>query len=440
MTAKFTFVDLFAGIGGFHAALSSMGGECVYAVENDPKAAAVYETNWGINPMGDITDAANEHIVVVPNHDVLVAGFPCQPFSKAGRQRGMEETRGTLYWNILRIIEARRPSLVMLENVRNLAGPRHAHEWKVIIGTLREQGYKVASTPTVFSPHLLPPSHGGTPQNRERVFIVAVRCDDLRGDQLIDDDPILVNGPIGGWNPQDWDVVNDLPLLDQSEAIGYSLSETEVHWIDAWNDLVVAISDSVGRFPNHPIWGDSWVLLEDLHIPLGTPDWKSKLLRKNAEFYTENKDFLDNWVVQWEFYSDKFPASRRKLEWQAQDASSLWGTVMHFRPSGIRAKKATYLPALVAMNQTSIIGSQRRRITPREAARLQGLPDDFKFGDQPDSVTYKQLGNGVCVGAVSHVLMTAIDRYQEILSQSAPALVEIGMSLSRRLENARHDS
>ena len=103
----FTFIDLFAGIGGFHAALSAAGGECVYAVEIDPAAAKIYQQNWGLDPLGDITQAANDEIVTVPGHDVLVAGFPCQPFSKSGAQRGMDETRGTLYWNILRIIEER---------------------------------------------------------------------------------------------------------------------------------------------------------------------------------------------------------------------------------------------------------------------------------------------------------------------------------------------
>jgi DNA (cytosine-5)-methyltransferase 1 len=125
---SFKFVDLFAGIGGFHAALSAAGGECVYAVEIDSAAAAVYESNWGINPLGDITKDASDNVMKVPQHDVLCAGFPCQPFSKSGAQRGMDETRGTLYWNILRIIQKRKPSVVILENVRNLAGPRHRHE------------------------------------------------------------------------------------------------------------------------------------------------------------------------------------------------------------------------------------------------------------------------------------------------------------------------
>ena len=154
--APFTFVDLFAGIGGFHAVLAGMGGECVYAVEIDKRAAAVYEQNWGINPLGDITVDVTDAEVKVPPHDVLVAGFPCQPFSKSGAQRGMEETRGTLYWSILRIIKEHHPSMVVLENVRNLAGPRHLHEWSVIVETLREEGYWVPSAPTVFSPHLLP--------------------------------------------------------------------------------------------------------------------------------------------------------------------------------------------------------------------------------------------------------------------------------------------
>jgi DNA (cytosine-5)-methyltransferase 1 len=156
----FKFIDLFAGIGGFHAALAGMGGHCVYASEIDPKAAAVYRKNWKLDPLSDITVDANEDVMNVPAHDVLTAGFPCQPFSKSGAQLGMDETRGTLYWNILKIIQAHHPKIVLLENVRNLAGPRHRHEWQVIIETLRAEGYRVSETPAIFSPHLLPPDLG----------------------------------------------------------------------------------------------------------------------------------------------------------------------------------------------------------------------------------------------------------------------------------------
>lgn len=135
LAMAFTFVDLFAGIGGFHAALGAMGGNCVYASEWDEDSARIYQRNWNLKPDGDITLAANDEVMNVPEHDVLVGGFPCQPFSKSGKQMGMEETRGTLFWNIAKIIEARKPSLVLLENVRNIAGPRHIHEWNVIIKT-----------------------------------------------------------------------------------------------------------------------------------------------------------------------------------------------------------------------------------------------------------------------------------------------------------------
>src|SRR3954453_17630327 len=122
-SAPFTFVDLFAGVGGFHAALGALDGECVYAVEKDTEAAAVYERNWNIKAHGDIVDDT-ETQMRVPKHDVLAAGFPCQPSSKSGFQRGMDEARGTQFWNILRILKGRRPTFVLLENDRNIYGPR----------------------------------------------------------------------------------------------------------------------------------------------------------------------------------------------------------------------------------------------------------------------------------------------------------------------------
>lgn len=419
----FTFIDLFAGIGGFHAALSSLGGECVFASEIDAAAAKVYQRNWGVDALGDITTVANEAGVTVPDHDILAAGFPCQPFSKSGAQRGMDETRGTLYWNILRIIEERRPAVVLLENVRNLAGPRHAHEWQVIVETLRDQGYRVADTPAVFSPHLLPPELGGRPQVRERVFITATRVDDASHD--LSADPVAVPRPVSGWDPQTWDLETDL-LDPDHEAPGCDLSGAERYWIDAWDDFVRLMwEEREGRrLPGFPLWADEWVLERDLEIPPGTAAWKADFLRKNAAFYTAHRRVIDRWTKKWDVYSDKFPPSRRKLEWQAQDTPRLWDTVMHLRPSGIRAKRPTYVPALVAITQTSIVGPRERRLSTREAARLQGLPDWFDFGDQAPSLTYKQLGNGVNVGVVWNILRRHVARDEEILKRTAPRLVQ----------------
>jgi DNA (cytosine-5)-methyltransferase 1 len=420
---SFKFVDLFAGIGGFHAALGALGGECVYASEWDKDAARIYERNWNMKPDGDITLAANDDVMSVPAHDVLVGGFPCQPFSKSGKQMGMEETRGTLFWNIAKIIEAHSPSVVLLENVQNITGPRHIHEWQVIIKTLRDLGYRVSEDPMVVSPHLIRPEFGGRPQVRNRVFIAATRIPkgipNFKNNVQIPD----LSRVTSSWDPQEWSLDYHLPLeklktvKDKRETV---LSDSEVSWIDAWNDFVITMRKDAKmvKLPGFPIWAGDWVHFDDLEIPSGTPKWKRNFLTKNSVFYTENKKILDSWLKRWNNL-EQFPPSRKKFEWQAQDASTLWETIMHFRPSGIRAKKATYVPALVAITQTTIVGKQRRRITVREGARLQGLPDWYDFIDQPNSASYKQLGNGVNVGAVYNVIRAQVLRDLDLLSEKS---------------------
>jgi DNA (cytosine-5)-methyltransferase 1 len=417
----FKFVDLFAGIGGFHAALGAMGGTCVYASEWDKDSARIYERNWNLKPDGDITLSANDEVMNVPDHDVLVGGFPCQPFSKSGKQLGMEETRGTLFWNIAKIIEVRKPSIVLLENVRNIAGPRHIHEWEVIIKTLRDLGYRVSTKPMVVSPHLIRPEFGGRPQVRDRVFIAATRIPKGIPNFKIDVDIPSLEPVTKDWNPQEWNLGKDLPLekitkTDHKKSL--TLSESEQEWIEAWNDFVLLFRNKniKSQIPGFPIWADEWVDRKKLRILKDTPDWKRNFLIKNAEFYTENKKVLDKWLKKWKNL-ESFPPSRRKFEWQAQDANSLFETIMHFRPSGIRAKKATYVPALVAITQTSIIGKQLRRISTREGARLQGLPEWFDFADQPNPLSYKQLGNGVNVGAVYNVIKAQVLRDIDLLTK-----------------------
>jgi DNA (cytosine-5)-methyltransferase 1 len=426
---SFTFIDLFAGIGGFHGALSALGGECVYASEIDKDAARIYNRNWGIQPDGDITLAANENNMDVPEHDVLVGGFPCQPFSKSGKQRGMDEARGTLFWNIARIIEVRKPKIVLLENVRNIAGPRHEHEWEVIIETLRQLGYRVSSKPLVVSPHRIHPDFGGRPQVRERVFIAATRTN--KPGAIIGEEPGLpaIEKFEHAWNIQNWNLAKDLPLdtkLDGAEKKLSALGATESDWIDAWNEFVLLFKEAHPgeNLPGFPIWADEWVHIDELKIPRGTPAWKENFLIKNAEFYTKNKKLIDKWLKKHNNL-ESFPPSRRKLEWQAQDAKSLTETIMHFRPSGIRAKKATYVPALVAITQTSILGKQKRRITFREGARLQGLPEWFDFLDQPNSQTFKQLGNGVNIGAVYNVMKALVLRDLDLLGSDTKMVQSI---------------
>lgn len=430
----FTFADLFAGIGGFHAVLKHAGGRAVFVSEIDREARATYERNW-VNtlPEDEPRPVMNEDIntatpdtglVGVPEQiDLLTAGFPCQAFSKSGKQKGFtDETRGTLFFNICRILEERHPSVILLENVRNLVGPRHAHEWEVIVRRLRDIGYRVSSTPSVFSPHFLPPELGGTPQVRDRVFILGTYVGTERAHAEADVPPTLVRGPVAGWDPNSWEI--DWVLDDDRDIRGlsrYVLSDAERKWINAWDDLVQRLRKARGgeRLPGFPLWADEWRTLGQLaatHDLGSLPTWKADFLTKNARFYEEHRSVIDSWRADWPQF-ETFPPSRRKLEWQAQDTESLWDTAMHFRPSGIRCKRPTYVPALVAITQTTIVGPRGRRLTEHEAIRLQGMPPEFSFGLQRSAASYKQAGNGVSVGAAFYALRTHVERDRDDIPQ-----------------------
>ncbi len=416
---SFTYVDLFAGIGGFHAALSALGGSCEYASEIDENASRIYFRNWGVKPDGDITLAANDQRMDVPQHDVLVGGFPCQPFSKSGKQLGMDEARGTLFWNIARILEVQKPKIVLLENVRNISGPRHTHEWDVIIRTLRELGYRVSSKPLVVSPHKIAPEFGGRPQFRERVLIAATLSEKPNNFLILEPEPLNLSKFYDNWDPQNWRLKTHLPLEKNMSSLrkqGLRLTDSEIRWLEAWNEFILILKKKIGENITHgfPIWVDDWVHIDNLVIPRSAPNWKRNFLVKNSEFYTLHRKELDRWLKKWNYLED-FPPSRRKFEWQAQDAKDVWNTVVHFRPSGIRAKKPTYVPALVAMTQTSVLASHKRKLSVREAARLQGFPDWFDFVDQPDSISYKQLGNAVNVGVIFNVLKALVIRDIDLL-------------------------
>ena len=160
---KFTFIDLFAGIGGFRIPMQWEGGKCVFTSEFNPHAQNVYEANFGEFPYGDITKIPVEFI---PQHDVLFAGFPCQPFSISGKMKGFEDTRGTLIYNVFKIIEAKQPKVVFLENVKHLLHHDHGNTLKTILQGLEILGYK-------YSYKVLNASDFGVPQNRERIIIIA---------------------------------------------------------------------------------------------------------------------------------------------------------------------------------------------------------------------------------------------------------------------------
>ena len=167
---EFTFIDLFAGIGGMRLSFQKLNGKCVFSSEWDAHAQVTYSTNFGEVPFGDITKIKAEEI---PKHNILVAGFPCQAFSIAGFKGGFDDTRGTLFFDVARIIKAKKPEAFLLENVKGLVGHDKGKTLSVILRTLREDlGYYVPE------PKVLNARDFGVPQNRERIFIVGFKNKD----------------------------------------------------------------------------------------------------------------------------------------------------------------------------------------------------------------------------------------------------------------------
>lgn len=162
---SYKFIDLFAGIGGFHLALESLGSNCVFASEWDKFASKTYYENFGLQPNGDITKIEEKEI---PNHDILCGGFPCQAFSISGKQKGFDDIRGTLFFDIARIVEHHKPKVLFLENVKNLSKHDNGKTLKTILTTLETLEYNVFTK--IFNA-----SNFGLPQNRERIYIVAFK-------------------------------------------------------------------------------------------------------------------------------------------------------------------------------------------------------------------------------------------------------------------------
>jgi DNA (cytosine-5)-methyltransferase 1 len=273
------------------------------------------------------------------------------------------------------------------------------------------------------SPHLVPAELGGAPQVRDRVFIL---CEHVgaRGDK-VQKHNLVSRTHFSGWNPDKWRIADFLePDAEIDHVERYRLKPSELAWLEAWDYFVSHIPTD--QLPGHPIWVDAFKRRPVISSTM--PDWEADFRRKNSALYCAHQSFIDAWLKKtWGGSGDTvrdFPASRQKFEWQARKAHptgkgrTIQNLVIQMRPSGIRVKPASYLPALVAITQTSIVGPkvggarQYRTLTPREAAKLQGIPEGvFANAGVPDRAAYKQLGNAVNVGVVRLVtkaLMTGV--------------------------------
>ncbi len=379
---KFKFVDLFSGIGGFHQAMEQIGGECVFASEIDKYCNDLYQLNYGMSSDINIRDVKEKDI---PKHDVLCAGFPCQAFSKAGKQEGLEDkTRGTLFFEIVRILKCHHTPFIILENVRNLVSHDNGNTWRIIQECLKELGYRTTVDPLILSPHYF-----GIPQIRERVLILG------KYDPENIDKPLIIE--LGRYNSKEENSIYS--VLDENETDdSYRISDYEEMVLQAWDEFYQGINLKVIGFP---VWAEYFKYKGNYE---GLPDWKAGFIRKNVKLYEDNKSFVDSWLGKYNNLKE-FTKTHRKFEWQCgTNIKSIWEGVIQFRPSGIRVKMPNNFQALVAIVQIPIIGKYKRRLTVKEAARLQSFPvDDLERPFIPDEnrqQAYKQFGNSVNVNVI----------------------------------------
>jgi DNA (cytosine-5)-methyltransferase 1 len=427
------FIDLFAGLGGFHVALRALGHECVFASEIDPELQRLYLRNFpsmGDRVFGDIALSKSR----VPEHDVLCAGFPCQPFSKSGEQLGFrDQTRGTLFHEVLDILAKRAPGYVILENVGNFERHDKGRTWRVVRACLEELGYEVkwAGHREGGGQGLLSPHHLGFPQHRERFFAVASRA----GLPSSPFPPAQSNGSetLGS-------IVQQSANLSAQDRVETSLSDKQIACIEHWNRMLRALPEEFEV--QSPLWGDElwerypfeqwtpWYLGADQlrralgkrRIPRGSslaaalrtlpsyarsprrhfPEWKIEFIKENRAWWGSARRYLP---TGWKHELRAFPPSLRKLEWNCRgERRDLWNCVLQFRPSGLRAKRYTSSPALVAMTSTQIpiLGPERRFLTRTEGLRLQGFPDRHQL-PASRSDAFSALGNAVHVGVAREI-------------------------------------
>ncbi|MCY4538155.1 MAG: DNA (cytosine-5-)-methyltransferase [Chloroflexi bacterium] len=418
------FIDLFAGLGGFHLALKSLGCECVFASEIDEELRELYRKNFGMLPVGDIRSVLVEEI---PEHDILCAGFPCQPFSKAGSQKGFECPQwGDLFNNVTDILRHHSPKYFMLENVANLRKHNSGKTWEEMKRKLEDVGYKVCERK--LSPHRF-----GIPQIRERMFIVGSR----------------IGLEHFKWPAEYLSKVTAVrDILDNSPSQVRQISDQVHKNFEVWQEFL-ELYPTNEQLPSFPIWtmefgatypyedttphamshkelqnycGSHGLPLKGLghteimsYLPSHArrkqehfPGWKISYIRQNRDLYARNKSWVDGWLPK----IKQFPPSLQKLEWNCKgERRYIWDFIIQIRASGVRVKRPVTSPSLVSMTTTQIpiVGWEKRYMTLSECLRLQSM-EELKNLPPTQAQQIRAIGNAVNVHVAEQIACALIGR------------------------------
>ncbi len=421
---KITFIDLFAGLGGFHIALNELGHKCVFASEINEDLRKLYKTNHGIDCAGDITKV---EVNTIPKHDLICAGFPCQPFSKAGKQNGLKDVNNGNFFNrIMEIADFHKPEFIFLENVPNLKGHDKGNTWQLIYDTL-SVNYDVKEK--VISPHKF-----GVPQHRSRIYIVC---------------RLKSKGGLGKYELPEGNFKGTLSIksiIEEKPKEFIAIKSNSINHIMVWQEFLNNLKpEEVPRFPiwamefgaTYPFENKATIHLSSNELKkyrgkfgqeingqsiaqlleclptysktnqLEFPNWKKYYIRANREFYIKHKNWLDNWIPK----IIDFENSHQKFEWNCGNKIPLIikDKILQFRPSGIRVKMPDFSPALVLTStQIPIFPWLGRYMTVREASKLQCM-EELKEFPNTTSKAFRAFGNAVNVCVIKNIAKNLLE-------------------------------
>ena len=386
---KMKFIDLFSGIGGFHQALQSLKCECILACDTDKQCRKNYKENYNIDPHPDVKKLDPNEFDDI---DIICGGFPCQAFSNAGKKKTFNDERGLLFDEIMRIAKVKQPKFMFLENVKHILKVGNGEVIKYIKQKIDDHGYHLQ----IFQ---ISPHEYGVPQQRERVYFVCVRKD-IYNDKQIELPPKTRN-------------LQFEDFLDKKEDVDpkYFIDGDTLKCLEAWEEMIQQFEVGEKISP---------VIMINEHYNNHTQEDFDNYADWRKGYITANKPLISKYKNKWDIWYEKHKEILQKreiygkLEWQVgkvKPNDSIFNYFIQIRQSGIRVKKAEYFPTLVAISQIPIYGKDKRYITPRECARLQSFPEDFKISEE-DKHSYKQFGNAVNVDNVKTVVKATFDHYK----------------------------